>query len=100
MNKLVLVLAIALLGGCAMKDTTIRASLTTRVSGDYDRYVGSTNYHGGHMGRLELDVPLYRRGSLTFGAVVSHESLLDTRLDRGDNRAGLAIGFAPFGGVR
>lgn len=97
-SKLISVaLTLLLVTGCAdLRTTTIRASVTESI-GTYQRYVGGTNYGGGTLGRVELDVPLISRSGFSLGAVVSHESLLDTSHDVGDNRAGLALAYQPWG---
>jgi len=98
-NARMISMAVTLLAltGCAtLKDTAIRGSVTQAVTNTFDRKVGEKNYHGGHVGRLEVDVPLYRHADFTVGAVLSHESLLDTSHDAGDNRAGLTLEWRPL----
>lgn len=101
-NKVLISAAITLLAltGCAnLKTTTIRAGITSQVSGDL-RYVDhGVNYHGGHVGRVELDVPLISAHGFSVDAVYAHESLIDTDRDRGQERAGLVLEYRPFGGA-
>lgn len=93
-------LALAVLAGCAnLRATTIRAGITSQLSGDFAYVDHGTNYHGGHVGRVELDIPLISRHGFSVDAVYAHESLIDTTRDRGQERAGLVLEYRPFWGA-
>lgn len=78
---------------------TLRADISTQVGGDFAYNVSGTSYGGGHVGRIQLDLPLvtYRGFRLVGG--FEHTSLVDTRRDRGQERAYLGFTYRIFGGA-
>lgn len=90
-------LTLLALTGCAnLRATAIRADISSQIAGDFTYMSGSTNYHGAHVGRLELDVPVVTTRQFSLNAFAVHESLVDTPHDRGEERAGLQLVYRPF----
>lgn len=87
---------------CVMDPSQIslRADVSYQTSGDVYHRIDSRNYGGGHVGRVELDVPVLMGRHFSVNAFVLHQSLLDTRSDRGEERAGFQLVYRPFGGSR
>lgn len=81
-------------------EITLRADVSSQVSGDFVYYQGGRNYGGAHVGRIALDLPLASYRGFTLAALAEHSSLLDTTGDRGQERVGLTLTWRPFGGVR
>lgn len=77
-------------------DLTLRADVSTQVSGDFVYYQAGHNYGGAHVGRVTVELPLalYRRFTLT--ASFEHSSLLDTTGDRGQERVSLGLVWRPL----
>lgn len=91
-----------LVGACLFDPSQIslRADVSYQTSGDLYHRIGNKDYGGGHVGRVELDVPVILGRHFTLNAFVLHQSLVDTRADRGEERAGLQLVYRPFGGAR
>ena len=84
----------------SFSDLTLRADASTQIAGDVRHWSGSRNYGGALIGRVELSMPLvsYRGFSIQTG--IRHESLLNTRGDRGEERLTFGFVYRPFGGAR
>jgi hypothetical protein len=75
---------------------TLRADVSMQVAGDFSYHVAGRDYGGGHVGRLQLDMPLVTYRGFRLIAGVEHTSLIDTTRDRGQERASLALVWTPF----
>lgn len=77
---------------------TLRADVSAQVAGDFRYTNKGHDYHGGHVGRVSLDLPLvtYRGFRLVGG--YEHLSLIDTPHDRGQERIFLGFTYRVLGG--
>jgi hypothetical protein len=86
---------------CLLSPTelTLRADISTQVAGDFRYTNQGHDYHGGHVGRMALDLPLvtYRGFRLVGG--YEHTCLVDTPHDRGQERVYLGFTYRIFGGA-
>lgn len=77
---------------------TIRADVSTQLSGDF-RYTDSGHdYHGAHVGRVQVDLPLLTYRGLRIVGGYEHTSLIDTPHDRGQERMYVGLTYRVFGG--
>lgn len=77
---------------------TLRAQASLQISGSERYYWGTTDYGGGHLGRLtaEMGVTITPSFSIAYG--VEHQSLIDTARDRGEERMFMTLQWRPFAG--
>jgi hypothetical protein len=74
---------------------TLRADISSQVSGDFRYSWNGKGYGGGHIGRVQIDVPLVSYRAFTLSGFVLHQSLTDVG-DRGEERIGLQLIVHPF----
>lgn len=79
---------------------TLRADISTQVAGDFHYSWAGVDYHGGHVGRVQLEMPILVGRHFSLDAGYLHQSLLDTGKDRGEERVLLGLTWRPFGGAR
>lgn len=77
-------------------NVSINADISAQVAGDFVYHVDAREYGGGLVGRIAITdaVPLTRTVTLTYG--IEHQSLLNTRSDRGQERAFVGFIWRPF----
>jgi len=80
----------------APSQLTLRADVSMQVAGDFAYTYAGHNYHGGHVGRVQLDLPLVMYRGFTLTAGYEHLSLIDTPRDRGEERALIGLTWRPF----
>lgn len=85
---------------CLLSPTelTLRADISRQVSGVMEYRIDGRSYGGGHVGRVQLDMPLVTYRGFRIVGGYEHESLVDTRRDRGQERVFLGISYRVFGG--
>jgi hypothetical protein len=79
---------------------TLRADVSMQVAGDFSYHVAGRDYGGGHVGRIGLELPVATYRGFRMVAGWEHESLLDTRRDRGQERVYAGFTYRIFGGAR
>lgn len=86
---------------CLLSPTelTLRADVSTQVSGDFRYTDGGHDYHGGHIGRVQLDMPIVTYRGFRMVAGYEHTSLLDTPHDRGQERVYAGFTYRILGGA-
>jgi hypothetical protein len=80
----------------SFSDLTLRADVSSQLSGDFSYRVNGRDFGGGHVGRIALDLPLASYRGFTLAALAEHTSLIDTTRDRGQERIGLTLVWRPF----
>lgn len=75
---------------------TLRADVSAQVGGDVSHWSGARNYGGARLGHIGLELPLLTYRSLAVTAGYVHESLIETRSDRGEERVTLGLVWRPF----
>lgn len=75
---------------------TLRADVSSQVSGDVTHWSGARNYGGALLGHVGLELPLLTARHFTINAGYTHESLLNTRGDRGEERLSVGFVYRPF----
>jgi len=104
MRRLTVAAVAAVLTGCAsarvqvlpIEQIGVRASVSTQVSGAFEYFHDEANYHGGHIGRIAVEVPLIVTRELAVTSALEHSSLLDTDKDRGEERLSIGLQWRPF----
>ena len=84
---------------CLLSPTqlTLRADVSTQVAGNFVYYSEDRSYSGGgHIGRIQLDMPLMSYHNFTLLGGIEHTSLLNTAHDRGQERAYIGFSWRPF----
>lgn len=95
--RAVLIGTLALLAGCSVvRQIEIRADVSGQVGGDVHHIREGRDYGGGKFARLEIESPLYERNGVRVFSSLTHESLLDTGVDRGEERVHLGLSWKPF----
>lgn len=79
---------------------TFRADVSTQLAGDVRHWSGDRNYGGGLLGHIGFELPVVTYRAFQLNAGVVHESLLNTRSDRGEERLSFSVVYRPFGGAR
>jgi hypothetical protein len=75
---------------------TLRADISAQVAGDVTHWSGGHNYGGARLGHLGLELPLLTYRGFAINAGYVHESLLETRTDRGEERLYVGMQWRPF----
>ena len=78
---------------------TLRADASTQIAGDMTYWSGKRNFGGGLIGRIEISMPVVSYRGFSLQAGIRHESLLNTRGDRGEERFFTGFTWRPFGGA-
>lgn len=78
----------------------LRVDASTQLAGDVTHWSGARSYGGGLLGHVGIEMPLVIARHFQLNAGVVHESLLNTRSDRGEERLNFSVVYRPFGGVR
>jgi len=79
---------------------TVRADVSTQLAGDVRHWSGDRSYGGALLGHVGIEMPLVTGRHFSLNAGVLHESLLNTRSDRGEERLSFSVVYRPFGGAR
>ena len=95
--RAVLIGTLALLAGCSVvRQIEVRADVSQQVGGDVHHMRDGRDYGGGQFARLEIEAPLYERNDVRVFGSLTHESLLDSGVDRGEERVHLGLSWKPF----
>lgn len=79
---------------------TLRADASTQIGGTLRHINDGVDYGGALVGRIELSMPVVTYRGFSLQAGIRHESLLNTRGDRGEERLTFGFVYRPFGGAR
>lgn len=77
-------------------ELTLRADVSRQFSGDVTHWSGGRNYGGATLAHLGLELPLISTSRFSVNLGYMHESLLETRSDRGEERMSLGLVWRPF----
>lgn len=77
-------------------ELTLRVDASAQLAGDVRHWSGDRNYGGGLLGHVAIEMPLVTARHFQLNAGVIHESLLNTRSDRGEERIALGLVWRPF----
>lgn len=77
-------------------NVVLEGDVSRQIGGDFAYHSGAQNYGGGTLGRLSVYdvVPISKHWTVTYG--ITHESLLDTRSDPGQERFSVGFVWRPF----
>lgn len=84
---------------CLLSPTelALRIDASAQISGDFIYSTTDRSYRGnGHVGRIQIDMPLMSYHNFTLFGGIEHMSLLDTAHDRGQERAYIGFSWRPF----
>lgn len=81
-------------------EITLRVDASTQLAGDVRHWSGERSYGGGLLGHIGIEMPLVTARRFQLNAGYLHESLLNTRSDRGEERLSFSVVYRPFGGAR
>lgn len=95
-NTMLMLTTLALVGCSTLRQTEVRADASVQVGGGTHYGANGHDYGGGHVGRVEIIVPVYQLQGFTLYSSLSHESLLDTSHDRGEERARVGFTWRPL----
>lgn len=97
MKAVLLLLIIGLLSGCSViRQVEVRADVSQQITGNFHYTEQGHDYGGGKLARIEIEAPLYEHNGIRIFSGVTHESLLDTRHDRGQERVHVGVSWRPF----
>jgi len=74
----------------------VHADVSEQVSGNFRYNSDGRDYGPGHLARIEVEAPLYQQGGVRIFGSLTHESLLDTNRDRGEERVHIGVSWRPF----
>lgn len=77
-------------------NVALEANVSAQLAGDFAYHSGSREYGGATVARIGIydAVPISKHWTITYG--VEHESLLNTRSDRGQERVSIGFTWQPF----